>query len=277
METRCQCLAILFVLLAARCAVSNDGEAYDWVRPMAEVHDRFTGEAGTFAQFGDSITDSRAFWTSLRWKRANAPDDMRAAFDGVSEHMLEDCWDRKGAAFGNQSGQTIRWAAKNVDRWLSTLNPEAAILMFGTNDLNSVAVEDYEKTLEEVVRRCLANGTVVILSTIPPRHGKAEKAAEFAEAGRRVARKLRVPLVDYHREILKRRPSDWDGASEKFAAYDGYDVPTLIARDGVHPSNPAEFRADYSPEALRANGFSLRNYLVLTKYAEVIRRVLAAR
>ena len=32
-----------------------------WVEPMREVHKRFTGERGTFSQFGDSITDSRAF------------------------------------------------------------------------------------------------------------------------------------------------------------------------------------------------------------------------
>ncbi len=246
----------------------------DWVESMREVHERHKGERGTFAQFGDSITDSRAFWYSLRWKRANASPETLAAFEAVNGYMLEDCWDRKGAKYGNQSGQTIRWASQNLDTWLREWNPEAAILMFGTNDLNNVGVDDYEKTLEEVVERCLDNGTIVILSTIPPRHGKAEKAALFADAARRVARKQRVPLVDFHAEILMRRPDDWDGALDQFSAYQGYDVPTLIARDGVHPSNPKKYQADYSLEALRCNGFSLRNYLVLMKYAEVIQEVL---
>lgn len=246
----------------------------NWLEPMREVHARFKGEPGTFAQFGDSITDSRAFWSSLRWKRANASPEMTAAFHVVSGYMLEDCWDRKGAQYGNQSGQTLRWAGQNLDTWLRELNPEVAILMFGTNDLNNVGVENYEQTLEDVVRRCLDNGTVLILSTIPPRHGKVEKAAEFAEATRRVARKRQVPLIDFHAEILARRPDDWDGALDQFRAYQGYDVPTLIARDGVHPSNPKQYQADYSPEALRTNGFSLRNYLVLMKYAEVIQEVL---
>ena len=91
---------------------------------------------------------------------------------------------------------------------------------------------------------------------------------------RRIARELKVPLTDYHAEILKRRPQDWDGASEKFKAFRGFDVPTLIARDGVHPSNPTKFRNDYSPAGLKHNGFVLRNYLALMMYAEVIRHVL---
>ena len=50
-------------------------------------------------------------------------------------------------------------------------------------------------------------------------------------------------------------------------------LTTLIARDGVHPSHPKQYRDDYSPEALRCCGYSLRNYLALMKYAEVIRKL----
>ena len=73
-----------------------------------------------------------------------------------------------------------------------------------------------------------------------------------------------------------RRPQDWDGALDIFKDYQGYDVPTLIARDGVHPSAPKQFRGDYSDASLMRNGFALRNYLTLMKYAEVIDRVLSA-
>jgi hypothetical protein len=61
---------------------------------------------------------------------------------------------------------------------------------------------------------------------------------------------------------------------EKFSEFKGYDVPTLIARDGVHPSNPQKFADDYSDEGLQSNGFVLRNYVTLLSYADVIRRVL---
>jgi lysophospholipase L1-like esterase len=157
------------------------------------------------------------------------------------------------------------------------MNPEAAILMFGSNDLRDVDVTAYERSLERVVRRCLDNGTVVIVSTIPPRAGFEAKSADFAAAARRVATQLHVPLTDYHAEILRRRPDDWNGAIDKFREYEGYDVPTLIARDGVHPSYPVRYHGDYSAESLASNGYALRNWLVLRAYAEMIRQVLDAK
>jgi hypothetical protein len=82
-----------------------------------------------------------------------------------------------------------------------------------------------------------------------------------------------VPLIDFHSEILKRRPDDWDGAMDKFSQYEGYDVPTLLARDGVHPSNPKKYQDDYSAEGLKSCGYALRNYLTLMKYAEVLKAI----
>src|SRR5256885_12046991 len=45
---------------------------------------------------------------------------------------------------------TIRWAHDNVDAWLKKLNPEAALIMFGTNDLHDVPLDEYEKKLRLV-------------------------------------------------------------------------------------------------------------------------------
>ena len=44
-----------------------------WLEPMKKVHARFTGTPGTFAQFGDSITVSMAFWAPLRGEPKNMP------------------------------------------------------------------------------------------------------------------------------------------------------------------------------------------------------------
>jgi hypothetical protein len=110
---------------------------------------------------------------------------------------------------------------------------------------------------------------------MPPRSGRLEKSRQFAEAARKVAREERVPLVDYFAAILERRPDDWDGALPQFRQTPGdeYQVPTLIARDGVHPSNPRQFN-DISDASLRHNGFALRNYVTLLAYAAVIENVL---
>ena len=235
-------------------------------------------QGGTFAHFGDSITDSLAFWTPLKYERKNAPPEMERAFRKVDAYLRPECWrDWKGPEFGNQGGQTARWADENVTTWLAKLDPEVALVQFGSNDLHEFQVVEYRQRLRSVVRKCLDHGTVVILSTIPPRHGFEAKSSSFAEAARQVARELHVPLIDYHAEILRRRPKDWDGASEAFRAYEGYEVPTLVARDGLHPSAPQRYRNDYSVEALRCHGYDLRSYLVLMSYAEVIDAITTQR
>lgn len=261
--------------VVGRVLGASAGDDY-WVEPMMMVHARFTGEKGTFAQFGDSITDTMAFWAPLG---LGAPKNMDKETEEdyrlVKDYMQARCWrEWKGPQWGNLSGMTINWAHKNVDAWLKKMNPEVVAIMFGTNDMRDLSLKQYRQKLREVIEKCLANGTVVILSTIPPCHGRQEKALQFAEAIRDVGRELKVPVCDFMAEVLKRRPEDWDGTLEKFADRKGYQVLTLISGDGVHPSNPKEFVNDFSEEALRTSGYSLRNYLVLRSYAAVIRKVL---
>jgi len=268
-------LSFLLALSTQAREMKND-QAKDqyWADAMTKVRSNFTGEKGTFAHFGDSITVTLAFWTPLLYTRKNASEEMQKAYRLVEQYLKKDCWrDWKGPVFGNEGRMTIRWAHENIDSWLARLNPEVALIMFGTNDLGSVGLQEYIKKTREVVQKCLNNGTVVILSTIPPRHGLADKAAVYADAVRTIAHQMKVPLTDFHAEILKRRPDDWDGALNKFSQYNGYDVPTLLSRDGVHPSNPKSCCDDYSQEGLKCCGYSLRNYLVLMKYAEVLQTV----
>jgi lysophospholipase L1-like esterase len=257
-------------------AEDGDNAAY-WVEPMAAVHARFTGEKGTFAQFGDSITSSMAFWAPLRGEVEGLSPEAAAARERVADYMLADCWAGwKSPEHGNQGSMTVRWAHENVDEWLARLNPEVALIMFGTNDLGELALDEYTEKTRDVVHRCMANGTVVILNTIPPRSGRLAESREFAEAVARIAREEKVPLVDYFAEVLRRRPGDWDGSLEKFrdAPGDEYQVPTLISRDGVHPSHPRDFVRDFSEEGLSKNGYGLRSYMVLRSYSQVIDRVL---
>ena len=246
------------------------------VRHMQEVHSRFQGEKGTVALFGDSISVSLAFWAPLAYECRNVTPEMERALGTVRKYIRPECWRNwRGPEYGNEGGQTIRWAYENVEHWLARLRPETVILMFGTNDLHQLEETEYREKLRAVIQRCLDHGTVVILTTIPPRHGFAAKSARFAQVAREVAEELRIPLIDYHAAILELRPDDWDGALDQFRQYEGYEVPTLIARDGVHPSNPQRSMGDFSPEALRCSGYGLRNYLTVLRYAEVIDKILA--
>jgi len=270
-------LVLLYLFAIALLANEACGESMNysdqkyWIEEMQKVHAKFKGQKGTFAQFGDSITVTMAFWSPLRYTRKNSSPEMEKAFKQVNDYMLPQCWsDWKGIEFGSDGGQTIRWAYDNIDKWLKKLNPETALIMFGSNDVNQLELDEYKAKTMTVVKKCLDNGTIVILSTVPPRSGYEEKVLMFSNAIRQISFDLKVPLVDYYNEIIKQRPYDWNGSLDKFKEYDGYDVPTLISRDGVHPSHPVKFRDDYSDEALSSNGYSLRNYLVLMKYAEVI-------
>lgn len=272
----CGC-ALSFSGLAALKADEKPREDPDWGDAMAAVHARFKGQRGTFAHFGDSITVSMAFWSPL----GDEPKDLSPAaarsYRRVKDYMSADCWSKwKGPEYGNESSMTIRWAHQNIDGWLKRLNPEVVLIMFGTNDLRQVELSEYKQKMGEVVRRCLKNGTIVILNTIPPRSGHLKESRLYAEAAAAIAREERVPLVDYFGEILRRRPDDWDGTLKKFGAEPGddYQVPTLVSRDGVHPSNPRASLGKFSPEVLNNNGYALRSYLVLLAYSQVIERVL---
>jgi lysophospholipase L1-like esterase len=243
----------------------------EWQKAMRKVRARFAGRPGTFGQFGDSITETRAFWSPLLHERKNASASFERAFQAAKAHLHPESWSGgKGPENGNQGGQTTKWALDHVEEWLKRLNPEAAVILFGTNDLSQIEPTAYRQQLTTLVRKCLDNGTVVLLTTVPPRHGFEKKAEEFAAAAREVARLHSVPLVDYHQEILRRRPDDWDGALDRFSDYKDYDVPTLISRDGVHPSYPQRFQSDYSEVGLRSSGYTLRNYLTLVQYAELL-------
>src|SRR5262249_31281202 len=68
----------VLLVLAAAWAAGGAGsggaseEERAWVEPARRTHARFSGQRGTFAQFGDSITVTAAFWTPLREERRNA-------------------------------------------------------------------------------------------------------------------------------------------------------------------------------------------------------------
>src|SRR5579872_1699173 len=112
------------ITMAAPNAVPEN-PTHDWVDAARKVHQRFTGQKGTFAHFGDSITYTFAFWTPLLYNRKNASPELEKAFDLVKATMRPECWrDWKGPEFGNESGRTADWALANLDGWLKRLNPE---------------------------------------------------------------------------------------------------------------------------------------------------------
>ena len=129
---------------------------------------------------------------------------------------------------------------------------------------------EFARNLETIVDKLLAARIVVILSTVPPHHAAERACQAYNQAIRALARRKRIPLIDYYAEILARRPGrSWDG--------------TLLNKGDVHPTassggygssgdpytpggNPATHTTG---EACRNSGYLLRSWLTVQKLKEV--------
>ncbi len=267
-------IAIPFALIAPIAAADNPA----WVDAMRKVHAQSTGTPGVLIHLGDSITYSMAYFAPLQFSaNAKMPSDSRRALRLIEGYMKEECFRWKGPDKGNDSGKTAAWGAQNIDRWITELQPEIALIMFGSNDIRYGTLEAHEKNLRELTRKCLDHKVVVILSTIPPMHGHNEEVNQAVKLQRKVAADFKVPLIDFYAHVINRRPDDWNGALPQFESFEQWQVPTIISRDGVHPSYPDAWKDDYTEDGLCRNGNLLRTYLTLMAYAEVIDVVVHGR
>jgi lysophospholipase L1-like esterase len=151
-----------------------------------------------------------------------------------------------------------------LSKILETYKPQMVVLMLGTNDASAQRkVEAFSADMEKCVDQVLGQNAICILSTIPPHPGRPELARSYNEAIRKLAKSRALPLIDYEKEILKRRPNDWNG--------------TLLQKNDVHPSaNHAGTGASAAPTAdnFKNSGYLLRGWLSVQKIAEVKANVL---
>jgi lysophospholipase L1-like esterase len=257
-----------FTIVLLTTGFSLDATAAEpaWVGAMKRVHRDFRGDPGYVAQLGDSITYSMAFWSAFGWSdpTKHLPDDALPKNPPKAK-----LWKRalkgfrdKGGEHGNYSGWRIGNLLKVVDKVLTKKKPEAAIIMIGTNDVRgNKAPSNYEPGLNTVIEKCLAAHCVPILSTIPPMRGREKGVAEANAIIKKLAAKHKLPLIEFHRAVLERRATDWDG--------------TLIGKDGVHPSGGKN--NDFSAANLKTSGYALRNWVSFLKLREVYFKVLRAK
>ena len=242
--------------------VAADPDA--WVREMRKLHANFTGTPGYVALLGDSITFADAFWTPLEF---TDPAQYLAGNDGLPTHPQGKLWKDiikgtrgKGLDHCNGSGWQVGYILRKIDEVMDREKPEVAIIMIGTNDIGIGQVAPgWQEQYEKIVRKCLDNHCVPILNTIPPRRDRDDAVAATNEIIRNVAGKYRVPLVDYHAELVRRRPG-----KEIYG--------TLMQNDGVHPS--AGKTNVFTDTNLSDSGYALRNWMNFLAYREVHFRIL---
>ncbi|MBW3625954.1 MAG: cellulase family glycosylhydrolase, partial [Armatimonadetes bacterium] len=192
-----------------------------WVTPMRAVRKRFTGQPGTVGIYGDSITFGSQFFAPLFTDGYTADPRTLADLDRFRERVPAFVAEWKGEAHGNVSGWRITRALPLLPQFLRQDNPEVALIMFGTNDMNHGTAEEvgFEMNLENFVQQVMSNGTVPILSTLPPKKGMDRQVAAFNTIIKRVANNYHLPLMDYNGAMIRRRPASW--------------YRTLIIGDGV--------------------------------------------
>jgi hypothetical protein len=233
----------------------------DWVEPMRAVHQNFSGRPGDIGLFGDSITYGHQFYTPLFANGYTA--DLKTLWDlrRFKETIPLEVADWKTPIHGNQSGWRITNGLPKLAEVLRRDNPEIAFVMFGTNDLNDgpPAQTGFEDHLRRYLEQVMGNGTVPILSTLPPKKDKEELIQAYNGVILKLAHEMNLPLMDYYGAVMRRRPHDW--------------YRTLIIGDKVHPSFPEEFQRDMTETGLRESGFTLRNYLALEATLSVLDRL----
>jgi hypothetical protein len=283
MNSKCVGLSLLLCLTIAapaRCEEKPLAQKWDYAPAMKKVHARFHGRDGVVLHIGDSITYANPYsqWArygqghsdadkaALKWMHAGAQDDRDGWFLCSVDHPDGG---RSYTACGGIRIDEMLAGGKNkmppLGEILDKYKPQMVVLMLGTNDASAGRpVGNYRKDMEKAVALMLDRGIICILSTIPPHVGRPALAAKYNDALREIGRKDGLPMIDYEREILTRRPNDWNG--------------TLLGKDDVHPTangGNATPTSEPTAENLRNSGYLLRGWLSVKKIEEVKDRVVS--
>ncbi len=274
-------MRIVLIALAALAApqAKKGGDGYE--DAMLKVASQFKGKEGVVLHLGDSITYANGYSGWARYGKGKTPQDeavckwMHVGKDDDTDGFFLCRVDRPGgrsdtACSGIRSHEYIEGGKSGMPPLAEILrkyNPQVAVVMLGTNDVTAGRSPAQVKAdMGKFVDALLANGTVPILSTIPPYKGKEEPVKAVNAALLELVKEKRIPHIDYWGEIMKRRPTDWSG--------------TLISGDGVHPTvNQGNVNPGSEPteENLKTSGLLLRGWLSVKKIAEVKERVLDRR
>lgn len=259
---------------AARANSYDDSWESAWVanaKAILAAPVGITKIAGKVLQVGDSMTYSFAYGDWARHKTGATVSDVEIAnwmHAGASD--TTDGWalSSNGTTAINNAGWGAFIDSIIVD---SSLNDaQFAVVMF--NATTNLAFVEGE------INKLINVGIVPVLSTIPPRTDldyNRDVADPYNVEILALAEKLSLPIMDYSKEILLRRPNGtWEN--------------TLISTDGVHPSGTVngystisdpyadggEAATHTTGDATFNSGYLLRTWLTVQKMKEVKQKVV---
>jgi len=275
-------VALLQLFSAALTAAEPLPQAWDYSAAMKKVAAGFTGKQGVVIHVGDSITyaspygqwviggqgrddDDRAL---LAWMHTGSNDDTDGWYLARFDHPAG------GRSYTAAGGIRLdemlaggRGGMPSLAELVRIYQPQMVVLMLGSNDAShGRKIEDYRRDIETAVKTIMAARAIPILSTIPPHIFRQQLAESYSGALREIARQHELPLIDYEREILIRRPNDWNG--------------TLLNENDEHPTantggeNGVKASSAPTDDNLKRSGYLLRGWLSVKKIGEVKRKVL---
>ena len=272
-------LALFFVSLSIGAEPTPLKQDWDYGPAMKKVAQRFHGRPGVVLHVGDSITHANPYgqWARfgkgqsdedknlLKWMHCGAEDDSDGWFLARFDHP--DGGRSHTAAGGMRADELLAGGKQKLPslaELLKKYQPQMVLLMIGTNDVaQGRKSEEFLADVEKAASTILDSGSICILSTIPPFFGRPEASTKYNDGLRGLTKKYNLPLIDYEKEILLRRPQDWNG--------------TLLNKNDAHPSagdGKVNSSAEPTEENLARSGYLLRGWLSVKKIGEVKRTVL---
>jgi lysophospholipase L1-like esterase len=253
-------------------------EPWDYASAMRAIAGKFTGTEGVVVHFGDSITFAAPYsaWAQrgagktpedeaiLRWMHCGERNDLDGWY--LASHPVGEYWSYT-AASGIRADQFLAGGYAGLPAFPELVkkhNPQIAVTMLGTNDAwQGRPADAFAGEMSRIMHGLLDNGTIPVLSTIPPMMPAPELGDQYNAEVWKLAEHLKLPVIDFHGEIVGRRPDgSWNGA--------------ILGKDDPHPTDS---RAGVTPESeptaenLRESGYLLRGWLSVNKIEEVRARV----
>jgi GDSL-like Lipase/Acylhydrolase family len=254
-------------------------EAWDYVPTARSVADKFQGQTGVVIHVGDAVTINPNYGQWARFGKGHTDEDraMFTAFHAGENNEYDGWWlarkvhyDHHGsftASDGLRVSQLLhggRGLYPTLAKMLKQHQPQIVVLRIGMHDITAnVKYDSYRADLEQALDMIASQGSIGILSTLPPHAGNLELGAAYNRGIREIAAERKLPLIDFEKELLARRETDWSGTLMNRNDL----LPTVIQGTATPASEP-------TAENLRNSGYLLLGWLTVKKLTEVRQRVL---
>ena len=254
-------------------------ESWNYVVPMKKFSTLFKGTEGVVIHMGDHNT-----YTSHNTRWVNYFQWGQQAHNYIAEDTTIMTWSHAGkeksnlngwylasvdaaegrsetAATGVTTEQYIQGGYKGLlsaEAIMKKYNPQIVILMLGSADGRAhVDPKVVSDNIDTLIVMMLKNGTIPVLSTIPP--STEYNAEQYNKLYRKLAKKRGIPMIDLHRDMMILAKNDWRSK--------------MIADDGVHLTHELSAEAP-TIENISKCGYLLRCYLAVEKLKIIHEHIL---